>query len=281
MSNQLANSSANSSTSYRNGETVASDIATDRALLYGDGVFTTIAIKEQKPLFIEDHFKRLLDNCQQLKINNVPLDAIKIALSSAIENINQGIVRITVARSSGERGYFCANPKPVFWITTSQWPEHIELFRAAGINVRYCEQRLSQNPSLAGIKHCNRLEQVLARNEWQSDDYQEGLMLDTQGHLIEGTMSNLFLVKNSQLITPKLALSGVNGIMRQRVIDIAQSKDIEVNITEINPKDLASADAAFVTNSVIGIWSINQVEDHTFTNNPLIEKLQQSLHKFI
>ncbi|MFT5450966.1 MAG: 4-amino-4-deoxychorismate lyase [Enterobacterales bacterium] len=269
------------SNSYRNGETVASDIATDRALLYGDGVFTTIVIKDQKALFIEEHFKRLLDNCQQLKIINLPLDEIKISFSSAIEHIKQGIVRITVARSSGERGYFCANPKPVFWITSSDWPVHIQLFRASGINVRYCEQRLSQNPSLAGIKHCNRLEQVLARNEWQSDDYQEGLMLDTQGHLIEGTMSNLFIIKNNLLITPTLTLSGVKGIMRQKVIEIAQSEGIEVNIMDIKPEDLKSAEAAFVTNSVIGIWSINKIENHSFTKNPLIEKLQQSLHKFI
>jgi 4-amino-4-deoxychorismate lyase len=268
-------------TSYRNGEIVGSEIATDRALLYGDGVFTTIAIKDHKALLIEAHFKRLLDNCQKLKINNFPIDELKIAFSSAIKNINQGIARITVARSSGQRGYFCANPKPVFWITTSDWPAHIEAFRLAGINVRYCEQRLSQNSSLAGIKHCNRLEQVLARNEWQSDEYQEGLMLDTQGHLIEGTMSNLFLVKNNELITPKLALSGIDGIMRQRVIEIAESEDIKVKITDISPENVTSADAAFVTNSVIGIWSINKIENLTFRKNPLIEKLQHSLYKTI
>ena len=281
MNNHPPNSSASSNTSYRNGETVASDIATDRALLYGDGVFTTIAIKDQKALLIEEHFERLVNNCQQLKINNLPLNEIKVSLSSAIENIHQGIARITVTRSSGERGYLCANPNPVFWITISQWPAHIELFRTAGIKVRYCEQRLSQNPSLAGIKHCNRLEQVLARNEWQSDDYQEGLMLDTEGHLIEGTMSNLFLIKNNQLITPKLALSGVKGIMRQRVIEMAESEGIEVIITEVRPENLTTADAAFVTNSVIGIWSINQIENYTFTKSPLIEQLQQSLYKLI
>ena len=269
------------SNSYRNGELITSDVATDRALLYGDGVFTTLVIKDGKGLFIEEHFQRLLKDCHQLKINNPPLNDIKNSFASIIKNINQGIVRISVSRSSGERGYLCVNPIPVFWISTSQWPAHIETFRASGINVRYCQQRLSQNSTLAGIKHCNRLEQVLARNEWQSDDYQEGLMLDTADQVIEGTMSNLFLVKNNQLITPNLTLSGVEGIMRQKIIEIAKFENIDVKVTTILVDDLNAADAAFVTNSVIGIWPINRIDNHCFVQNPLIKKLQQSLNKFI
>ncbi|WP_289282725.1 aminotransferase class IV, partial [Methylophaga sp. UBA5088] len=103
-----------------------------------------------------------------------------------------------------------------------------------GVTVQLCSIRLSSNPLLAGIKHLNRLEQVLARNEWSTDAIAEGLMLDYQDRLVEGTMSNLFLVKDEHLLTPNLNESGIEGIMRQRVIELASVLNIPTEITTLN-----------------------------------------------
>jgi len=268
---------------YRNGDIIDQDIATDRGLLYGDGVFTTIAIKEGKARYLELHFQRLLHDCQRLKIDSVPLADIKLAFETSVKNVTDGIARITISRSSGERGYLCVEAKPVYWISISPLPTHLELYSKQGIKVRICEQRLAQNKTLAGIKHCNRLEQVMARNEWHGDQFQEGLMRDTEGNFIEGTMSNLFIIKNQQLLTPDLTFSGVEGIMRRLIISLAQQANIPVNITSIKSRELFSADGAFVTNSVIGIWPICSIEQGAgmkqLAKHPLMVTLQSSVNK--
>jgi len=262
-----------------NGKSIANEIATDRSLLYGDGVFTTIAIQQGKPLLLQQHFDRLLKDATQLKINNIPINEIRSSLLLLINDVDNGIVRISISRSSGERGYLCQNSKPVFWITLSEWPNHIEKFRKSGINLRICQHRLSTNPALAGIKHCNRLDQVLARNEWHDDKYQEGLMLDQSDFVLEGTMSNLFLIKNRQLLTPNLTLAGVNGIIRQQIIELASTLSIPLSITNLTIHDLNTADALFVTNSVIGIWPVNQLNEQKFIKDPIIGQLADELNK--
>lgn len=263
--------------SFRNGIAIGSEISTDRALLYGDGVFTSIAIAQGKALFLQQHLKRLENDCMRLQINNFSMQAAKNALSSALHGTTRAIARLSVSRSSGERGYYCAQEEPVYWVTVSDWPKHIVQFREQGINVCLCQQRLSRNPSLAGIKHCNRLEQVLARNEWHNADIQEGLMLDDSDAVIEGTMSNLFLIKDNQLFTPNLTFSGVEGIMKELVIGIAKKRQIDTITARLTVADVNSADGIFVTNSIIGIWPINQLEQRFFKIDPLIRLLQDEL----
>jgi len=257
----------------RNGEFVSSDIASDRSLLYGDGVFTTLVIKGGEPILLKQHIQRLCHDCQKLKIDNISHQSIKRALFSAIEGVECAIVRITVSRSSGERGYLCKQAKPVYWITVNDWPNHIVKFRKEGISIRICDQLISGNKALAGVKHCNRLEQVLARNEWNSDDYQEGLMLDNVGNVIEGTMSNLFLVKNEQLFTADLTYAGVEGIIRRLIIRIAKQLEIPLTIGKITLEELATAEAIFVTNSVIEIWPVKHFHNIHYMSHPMIQNV--------
>ncbi len=263
----------------RNGELISSDIITDRSLLYGDGVFTTIAIRNGKPLLFKQHLNRLTNDCQRLNIDNLSIDNVLSQFFSAISNIETGIARVTISRSSGERGYLCNKAEPVIWISVNDWPSHIEQYKQSGINCRICQQAIHPNPSLAGIKHCNRLEQVLARNEWHDDQYQEGLMLDPDGNVIEGTMSNLFLIKDQQIFTPDLAFAGVDGIIRKTIIDIAKRLQIPLLVSTISVQDLLTADVLFVTNSIIGIWRINRLNDQQYDNHPMIEQLEYELGK--
>ncbi len=263
----------------RNGKVIDTVIATDRSLLYGDGIFTTIAIKQGKAQFLQDHFDRLDRDARQLKIDNIPLQKIKTSLLKLIHDTEHAIVRVSISRGCGERGYRQHNSSPVFWLTLSPWPSSNENFNKEGINLRICQQRLSHNPALAGIKHCNRLEQVLARNEWQDEQFQEGLMLDYHDHVLEGTMSNLFIVKNGHIVTPDLTFAGVKGIIRQRIIDLSNKLSIPLSISNLTIEDVISADTLFITNSVIGIWPVKQLNDQTYKKNPIIGQLADELNK--
>ena len=265
--------------SLRNGEPVKSEFASDRSQLYGDGVFTTILFQDHQALYLDKHLERLSNDSSSLMIKNLSMDTIKAQFHSATKTLKEGIVRISISRSSGGRGYLCIDAEPVIWITINELPVHIKTLRIDGVNLRYCEQRLSQNPSLAGIKHCNRLEQVLARNEWQ-DEYHEGLMFDFNDQLIEGTMSNVFMIKADTLFTANLELSGVDGIIRREVINIAKQYNIPIEIAHYTKSDLEDADAVFITNSVIGIWPVNSVETLMFKQHAMIERLQNKLKHY-
>ena len=130
-----------------------------------------------------------------------------------------------------------------------------------------CKTQVSINENLAGLKHLNRLENVLARNEWnQSGNHGiiDGLMLNANQHAVEGSMSNLFAVKNNSLYTPDLTQSGVNGIMREVIIEIAKKIDIEVSTAKMKVDELLVMDELFITNSLIGIKSVNKFIDQRF-----------------
>jgi 4-amino-4-deoxychorismate lyase len=133
-----------------------------------------------------------------------------------------------------------------------------------GIRARYCETRIGLIPALAGLKTLNRLEQVLARAELRAEDYAEGLMLDAHEHVVCGTMSNLFVVTGEKLITPDLADAGVNGIMRAQVINVAESAGIDISIQALKQAEIAAADGLFVTNSLIGMWPVAELDGVRF-----------------
>jgi len=141
------------------------------------------------------------------------------------------------------------------------------------VAIRFCATPLSANPVLAGIKHLNRLEQVLARAEWQASEIAEGLMADEQGRVVEGTMSNLFVVSSGELWTPPVDRSGVAGVMRALVLDIALRQGIPARVREIRRPDLERADALFLTNSLIGIWPVRRLERWEYDISAIPERL--------
>lgn len=126
---------------------------------------------------------------------------------------------------------------------------------------------------LAGIKHLNRLEQILARNEWQDDNIFEGLMLSSHGRVVEGTMSNLFFIKSGKLYTPDLSNAGVAGIIRDVILEVAHSLKIPTNIAHINVAELNAADEIFITNSLLGAWPVCQLEQQKFSVGPITQKI--------
>ena len=140
-------------------------------------------------------------------------------------------------------------------------PAYPPRYRKEGIQVRICETPVSVNSTLAGIKHLNRLDNVLARNEWLNSDVQEGIMLDEQGSIIEGTMTNVFLVSDHALITPSLERAGVAGVMRAYLLNMAKKNKVTTRISEgIGIQQLYDAQEVFVCNSILGVWPVVKLE---------------------
>jgi 4-amino-4-deoxychorismate lyase len=247
----------------------------DRGLAYGDGLFETFAVQHGKPCLWEEHMERLVEGCHRL---NIPVPDLEILAAEANEfcaDAEYAVLKLILTRGTGGRGYrHPAHPEPWYGFSLHPRPSYPREFRLEGITARVCRTRLGRNPALAGIKHLNRLEQVLARNEWD-DEYQEGLMLDTDSNVIEGTMSNLFLITEDGLLTPDLSHCGIEGVFRRRIIDWAQKHDVPCSLHRpIRLEDVFSARALFICNSIIGIWPIKKLEDITYTlDNDYMQRL--------
>ncbi len=220
---------------------IASDYLTinDRSIHYGDGLFETILCNNNKLYYWSQHFQRLQTSAEKLKIacpqEQLLLDDIAKLLDKNKSGSNSEAacaIKIIVSRGAGERGYQFSKNTTASRIVLLSAVEaaHSSLLSNQLLSgeLFICKQQVSINENLAGIKHLNRLENVLARNEWNDKAKKniiDGLMLNANQHVIEGTMSNLFAIKDKQLFTPDLGLSGVNGIMREIIIDLASKNN--------------------------------------------------------
>src|SRR5690606_31058408 len=134
--------------------------------------------------------------------------------------------------------------------------------------------RLAEQPLLAGLKHLNRLEQVLARAEWQDTRYAEGLLCDVSGRIVEGVFSNLFLVRGGVLQTPALTRCGVAGVMRAELLEYAASLGVPCAVGDYERADLLVADEIFVCNSLYGVWPVRRFAGRDWPVGPLTRTLQ-------
>lgn len=250
----------------------------DRGLQYGDGLFETLAVRGGQPSLWQRHMQRLRRDCGRLGIGLPAVQLLKDELLGLIGSQDSGVAKIILTRGVGPRGYRPADTAEATRIIsfTAETATTVVDIRKPAV-VRLCQTPLGSNPVLAGMKHLNRLEQVLARREWRDEMVHEGLMFDMNERVIEGTQSNLFLVRKGQLFTPDLRQSGVAGVMRGLVIDLA--KELKIPLTEgpLGLSDLWSAEGAFLTSSLIGIWPVIKIADHHFSvdsiNRQLFERV--------
>ena len=250
---------------------------TDRGLQYGDGLFETLEVVQGNPLLFDLHLQRLQAGCSKLLIPQPDLALLTAEALALCSDAEHAVLKIIITRGCGGRGYRQPDPvMPTRLLGLHPYPQYPASFYSEGIVARFCQHPLSINPLLAGIKHLNRLDQVLARAEWQDDAVQEGLMLDCEGYLVEGTMSNLFWIKNHTVYTPAIERAGINGILRQWLLTYLGRAGIKVVIERFLPESLLAADQVFVTNSVIGIWPVRQLHDQLFSVGPLIRQLQSA-----
>jgi len=240
---------------------------------FGDGLFETCLVENKKILFWTNHFARLNRGCEQLKISKVDesvwLSDVKKALSLC--SYDRCVVKLILSRGESLRGYgFKDDIKPVRAVIV------LELQNTTLNNLfslEYCQSGYNSNPKLAGIKHCNRLEQVLARAGLKSD---EGIMLDENHNVISVTQGNIYAIHGNTLITPKLDKCGVEGTRRAIILDLAKLLGIKVKVDTLSAKELVQADEVFISNSIKEIQSITQIGEISFGESPITKKIKDA-----
>lgn len=253
----------------------------DRGVQYGDGLFETLAIHEGVPRHWDRHLARLVRGCQRLLFPSPDGELLLSEVTQVCAQVQRGVLKLILTRGTGPRGYRVAERvTPTRILATYPWPQFPDGYYQDGVTARICSTRLGHNPVLAGIKHLNRLEQVLARNEWNDPEIAEGIMLDLEGRVIEGTMSNLFLVHGNALATPDLSACGIRGIMRELILERSEDLGISPHIRPIGLDEVYAAQEAFLCNTVIGIWPIRCLRngrEHTFRRPEVTRRLMDSI----
>lgn len=252
----------------------------DRGLLYGDGLFETIALTKGDIVLWSFHIERLIEGCQRLGIEppeeNQLFDEVKLVT----QGVDQGVVKVIITRGCGGRGYRPPeSAETTRIISLHPWPDYPPNWFTDGVTLRLCQMYLSSNVMLAGIKHLNRLEQVLARREWSATEVFEGIMLDESNRVIEATQSNLFLVEKGALFTADLSRCGVAGTVRRLVIEVAKKLGIKVTVGDLSLHQLKQADALFLTNSVIGLLPVKRFENNRYAPSLIPVELIKQINK--
>lgn len=241
----------------------------DRGLQYGDGLFETFAMRDGRARFFVWHLDRLADGCRRLALPMPDARALAEDLEVAWPR-GRGVAKLILTRGVGARGYRPPpDARPTRIVSGHEWPARDSRLWSGGVRAGICRTRLGRNAALAGIKHLNRLEQVLARAEWDDGAMDEGLMLDDRDRVIGGTMSNVFLRLSDRWVTPVLADCGVAGVMRRAFRGWAAEQGIAVMERDIAVADLAGASAMLLTNSLIGAWPVRELAGGSLPLDPL------------
>lgn len=247
----------------------------DRGLAYGDGLFETIKVHNGHAALLERHMARLHDGCQRLAIS-CDMASVQQELLAYMQQLGSGVCKLIVTRGVGQRGYGYPQPcQPQRILQASSLPQWPAAYAQQGVQLFACQLRLAEQPLLAGLKHLNRLEQVLARAEWSDPAYAEGLLLDQQGRVVDGVFSNIFIVQKQQLFTPALNRCGVAGVMRAELLARAVAAGIAVQEVDISLQQLQQADEVFTCNSLYGIWPVRGYTTQHWPVGPVTRKLQQ------
>lgn len=266
-----------------NGDVTTQLSTVDRGFAYGHGVFETMRLAAGEIPLFSLHLTRLVKGCTALKID-LQQEAVVTQLERFISQLQQqavseAVVKLTVTGGVGGRGYALADSHPT--IVLQAFPSHTQPAEEylEGLTVRVCEHRLAQASTLAGHKHLNRLDQVLARSEWQDPAIQEGLVLDVEGNVIEATASNLFARIDDQWVTPDLHEAGVAGVMRQLLLtEVLPALNMAVAIKPLSLQELSAASELFLCNAVMGVRPVNKVINlNQFSVGAWTKKIQTAL----
>ena len=253
----------------RPGDTLA---AGDRGLHYGDGLFETVSVIGGRAPLWSRHMARLAEGGRRLAIPLPDSEMLAKEMRAVVGDMAAAVVRITVTRGVGPRGYAPpAVSMPARIVAAFPMPAPDPHLARDGVCLRVCSLRLSEQPALAGLKHLNRLEQVLARAEWADPAIHEGLLLDVAGRVACATMANVFAVIGGIPVTPSLARCGVAGVARAEVLATIPA----VQVRDLALEELLRADELFLTSSVRGILPVQAVGDRVFAPGPVARAMQR------
>ncbi len=244
--------------------------ADDRGFAYGDGLFETVWLHRDRAPLWPRHMARLRDGCRRLHLPDPDPEMLRDEVRIAADGLECAVVRITWTRGRGPRGYAAPHdPRATCVVSAAAhtpWPAD---WYHHGIRMHLCATRLGLQPMLAGLKHLNRLEQVLARNEWHDDTVGEGLMLDLEDRAICATAANVFAVRDDRLFTPAVARCGVAGAARAELLDRH-----DVTVTDMSLPELRQADELFLTSAVRGIVPVRELAGRAWAAGPRTRALQ-------
>lgn len=253
---------------FAGGRRMAGPESDDRGFTYGDGLFETMRAHAGGVPWWARHWARLARGANRLRMT-LPDEAQVLEQAAALLGGGAGVVRLQVTRGRGGRGYgLPASCVPTWTLSRHPVPES----PGNGITLRWCETRLALQPLLAGIKHCNRLEQVMARSEWSDPDIHEGLVCSTDGDVVGGTATNLFLLLGGQWLTPPVDRCGIAGVCREWVMDTLPIRERRISID-----DVTAAQSIFVCNAVRGILPVARLGHRCWSLHPQVTELRARL----
>lgn len=233
----------------------------DRGFQFGDGVFETMVWNHGRIELLTAHANRLQQGCDRLGIEPAPLaKTLQKDIHRVCEDLDQAVVRVFVTRGNSPRGYrIPADIQPNIVVGSYPWPKSMSPGSSRAYRVKVCDYRLARQPELAGIKHMNRIDQIMATREIAAG-YDEGLLCDSADLLISGTMTNVFLVQDDTLVTPALDNCGIKGVMRYHILQLAEKMNIPYKIHEIPVDRLQQVSEVFVSNSLLGIRPVTGMD---------------------
>jgi 4-amino-4-deoxychorismate lyase len=243
--------------------------AADRGLTYGDGLFETLRVVGDVVPLWSRHAERMSASAARLRLPAPDTDAMLAEVRRLADGLDDAVARITFTAGLGPRGY--ARPgviSPTTVIGVGPLSLSAALYRE-GNALRLCDTRLGDQPLLAGMKHLNRLEQVLARSEWDDARWQEGLMANLQDHIVCATAANLFVVRDGHLVTPPVDRCGVAGVARAEILATG-----DVGIVPVTMQSLLEADEVFLTSAVRGILPVRAFAGRTWQPGPVTRHWQ-------
>lgn len=224
-----------------------------RGLAYGDGLFTTAKIMNGNIHYLPQHIERLITGCQKLGITPPSSTQLTQQLTAVAKKYALAVLKVIISAKAGGRGYTRSQSKSHdLTIMVHDYPKHYKEQTQQGISLGISEQKLGLNPMLAGLKHLNRLEQVLLREELSSRAEDDLVVTNLNNDVISATSANIFFCMGKRIYTPNLTQSGINGIMRQVVLQHYQN--IVVKTLSLN--EIAQAQSMFICNCVMGIMPI-------------------------
>lgn len=245
-----------------------------RAAQYGDGCFTTMLFEENQIRLWPLHLNRLAEACEKLHLTGFDPVLLQTQIDSWLEEPQhrdvKKVLKILISAPVGGRGYCRADQNCLDVVVTSHpFPEHYLNWQKNGISVHLSTIQLSQNPQLAGIKHLNRLEQVLVKSDPAQigGEVHDVLVCDTDGMVVEASAANVFWRIASQWFTPDLQMSGVSGMQRKHIMNCMAHNGINVAEVRSKPAILAAADEMFLCNCIMGLVPVKKLTLNREFNN--------------
>lgn len=244
--------------------------AGDRGLAYGDGLFETMRVHRGSVWWWDAHWRRLASGAERLRLELPRRALVDAQVAALCGDVDDAVLKLILTRGSGGRGYAPPTDGAPLWVLSCHPAPPSP--RAGGLHVRWCTTRLAIQPALGGLKHCNRLEQVLARGEWSAPDVDDGLMRSTEGDVVCATAANLFVLRAGRWCTPPVDRCGVAGVCREWMLQATGAEQSRLSVSVVE-----AAEALVLCNAVRGILPVARLGNRAWPPQAEVRALRQRL----